>query len=446
MSQLGIRHRLFAVVVFAVSLSVAALLAGFNLLLDRNLSGAANNLVRARAAATLAQLQPQHGRLVLGEAPDAAAADTPVWVFANGRTLEAPRTGIRVSAAARRLAAGPTRMADVPSSDTRLYATPVVAAGRRLGTVVAAVSLAPYEQTRRTALIASLAFAGAVVLLVALAVRWLLTASLRPVVRMTRQAAAWSERDLDQRFGLGPPNDELSELAATLDGLLERLAASLRREQRFTAELSHELRTPLARVLAETELALRRERTSAEYRAALGHVHRNAAQLTRTADALVAAARHETGITRGTADAFAVATEAVDACRELAAERDLDLTLERPARPIRLGVEAELAERILQPILENACRYGRHRVRVSMERAPAAIVYSIEDDGLGVAEDERDRIFEPGVRGHRAAGNGGGGAGLGLALARRLARSVAGEVEAIADDGGGRFLVQLPAG
>ena len=77
---------------------------------------------------------------------------------------------------------------------------------------------------------------------------------------MTRQAAAWSEHDLDHRFALGEPHDELTELAATLDGLLDRLAASLRREQRFSAELSHELRTPLARVIAESELALRRDR------------------------------------------------------------------------------------------------------------------------------------------------------------------------------------------
>src|SRR3954452_279421 len=94
----------------------------------------------------------------------------------------------------------------------------------------------------------------------------LLRSALRSVSRMTRQAATWSERDLDRRFGLGEPHDELTQLASTLDGLLHRLAASLRHEQRFSAELSHELRTPLSRVIAETELALRRERTPSEYR------------------------------------------------------------------------------------------------------------------------------------------------------------------------------------
>src|SRR5206468_3528078 len=169
--------------------------------------------------------------------------------------------------------------------------------------VVEGVSLAPYEATRKTALMGSLGFGVAVLLLVALAARWLLAGSLRPVARMTRQAAAWSEHELDQRFALGEPRDELTELAATLDGLLDRLAASLRREQRFSAELSHELRTPLSRVIAEAELALRRPRAPQEYRDALGQVLRNARQVARTVDALVAAARHEAGLARGTADA-----------------------------------------------------------------------------------------------------------------------------------------------
>ena len=131
------------------------------------------------------------------------------------------------------------------------------------------------------------------------------------------------------------------------------------------------------------------------------------------------------------------------ACAELAAERGVEVALERPSHPVRLGVEAELAERILQPILENACRYGRRHVSISIARAHGGAVYTIDDDGPGVADDERERIFEPGVRG-RLAVNGTGSAGLGLGLARRLARSTAGDVEAIANGGGGRFLVQLP--
>jgi signal transduction histidine kinase len=312
-----------------------------------------------------------------------------------------------------------------------------------VGAVVVPLSVVPYEETRRTAFVSSLIFGGLVLLLVALAARWLLASALRPVARMTRQAATWSERDLDRRFGVGDPRDELTELAATLDGLLDRLAASLRHEQRFSAELSHELRTPLSRVIAETELALRRERTPEEYRETLRQVLRGGEQLNRTIDALLAAARYEVGTTHATADALDVATEAASACAGLVSERSLAFEIAAPARPIRIGVEGDYAERILQPVFENACRYGTSTVNVAIERDGSVVRYSVVDDGPGVEEADLERIFEPGIRGRAANGS---GSGLGLSLARRLAESVAGEIEAVADASGGRFVVRLPAG
>ena len=445
MNRTGIRLRLFLVVVATVGVAVTALVLGFNLILARTLTRDSRDLARTRASAQLALLTTAHGRISVREAPDdAAAADAYIWVFSRGAAVEQPRSGATVDPAARALAAGGARYADIPGKHIRLYAAPVVAGGRRIGTVVAGVSLAPYEQTRRVALIASLVLGALVLLVVVLATRWLLAASLKPVVRMTRQAAAWSEHDLDRRFALGEPHDELSELAATLDGLLARLAASLRHEQRFSAELSHELRTPLARVMAESELALRREREPGEYRSALELINRNAAQLTRTVDALVAAARHEAGSERGTADAYAVAAEAAAACADLADERRVDLALSAPRTPIRVAVEPELGERILQPLLDNACRYGSSRVSISIERANGGVRYTIDDDGSGVSDEERERIFEPGVRGDQG-GRDGAGAGLGLALARRLARSASGDIESLAGPDGGRFVVILPS-
>ena len=442
----SIRGRLFVTVVAAVALALAAMIAGFNLLLQHNLSRSADQLVRARAAAELALVRTHSGRLAVAETADDATVDSNAWVFSGRHTLEAPRAGPKLAATAHALAERAPAQTDVARSDTRLYAAPITSDRRRFGSVVAAVSLAPYEQTRRTALVASLALGGLLLLLVAFAARWLLLASLRPVGRMTRQAAEWSERDLDRRFGLGEPYDEVGELAATLDRLLERLAAGFRREQRFSTELSHELRTPLARVIAQAELALRQQRRSADYRNALADVLRNAQQLSRTVDALVAAARHDSALARGTADAYAVCEQTLEAVAGLAAERGVELVNAPPTRPLRLGLDADLAERILQPVVENACRYSRSRVRIRLERHSSRIVYLVEDDGPGVAPDERKSIFEPGIRGTAGqASNGAGGAGLGLALARRLAHSASGEIAVEADHGGGRFLVSLPA-
>jgi len=161
---------------------------------------------------------------------------------------------------------------------------------------------------------------------------------------------------------------------------------------------------------------------------------------------LLAAARHESGTARGTADALEVAEEAAATCAGLVSQRDLDLEVAPPARPVRVGVELELAERILQPILENACRYGTSSIRVSIDRDSRAVRYAVDDDGPGIAVAEREEIFEPGTRGRLGRENGTDGAGLGLALARRLARGVDGDVEAVAGVGAGRFVVTLPAG
>ena len=445
MSPLGIRRRLLLVIVAVVSAAVAALLVGFNILFANSLDQYSRDVLRSRATQQRALLRVDHGRLAFLDAPDAAGPDANVWIFSSGELLEQPRAGARVNAAARSLAGRPRGFLDVPGSDTRLYAAPVVVGRRRIGTVVVAGSLEPNEHTRRVALVGSLIFGGIVLLLVAVTSRWLLASSLRPVRRMTREAAAWSELDLDQRFAVGDPYDELTELAATLDGLLDRLAASLRHEQRFSAEVSHELRTPIARVLAESELALRRERPPAEYRSALEIVHRNAQQLTKIVDALVAAARHEAGAARGTADAYAVAEDISEACASLVSDTHVELEIEKPDRPVRLGIDADLAERILQPVIENACRYGSTRVRVSIERQDSTVRYVVADDGPGVSPEERESIFEPGVRGRLGEAGGPDGAGLGLSLARRLARSTTGDVEALADTRGGRFVVRLPA-
>ena len=445
MTRVGIRGRLLLVVVATVAVAVAAFIVGFNLILADSLDTSSKVLLRSRAASEAALLKFADGRLVIADASDRGRPAANVWVFASRRVLEQPRAGRAIEAAARSLVGGPARFLDVQQAESRLYAEPIIRSGRRVGTVVVGIGLSPYEETRTVAIDASIVFGGIVLLLVAFAARWLLASSLRPVRRMTRQAATWSELELDQRFQLGVPHDELTELAGTLDGLLDRLAASLRHEQRFSAELSHELRTPIARVLAEAELALRRDRPPEEYRAALETIHRSAQQLAKIVDALMAAARHEAGSSRGTADAYAVATEAAAACGGLMSEQQVTLDVETPAHPARLGVDPDLAERILQPILENACRYGATHVRVSIEREGSSIRYVVADDGPGIASDEGERIFEPGIRGRLGEIDGAEGAGLGLSLARRLARSSSGDVVAIADAAGGRFLIRLPA-
>ena len=436
--RLGVRARLLLAVVAAVVVALAIGVTAFTLLLSHRLSASATSLARAQAQAAVSSLDVRGGRLSAHEAPDQGASPGQVWVFADKRQVEAPNASRVVAAAARALAGGPERTETV-EEQTRLYALPVVDNGRRFGTVVSAVALDPYEDTERTAFVGALILAALLLAAVAVLSRWMLGRALEPVSRMTADAAAWRASDLDRRFALGEPYDELTRLAATLDDLLEQIAASLRHEQRFTAELSHELRTPLARISAETELMLRRERTPDEYRDALDSIQRSADTMARTVEALVAAAQHEAGLTRTTSDVRDVVSSAIGATRQNGALVDIGVSL--PDEPVRVAVDGQLAERMLQPLLDNATRYG-HVVNVSVVRGNTVASIAIDDDGPGVAGDERDMIFEPGARGSASAGH--DGAGLGLALAQRLARSAGGAIIAEPNEGGGRFTLKLP--
>ena len=240
-----------------------------------------------------------------------------------------------LDAAAASLAMGPERTIDV-SGDVRLYALPIIAGDQRLGTIVTAISLEPYRRSRVIALISSIALAVAVLAAVAIAAAAILRAALRPVARMTEDAERWSERDLDKRFDVGPPHDEISRLAATLDGLLDRLAAGMRRERRLTAEVSHELRTPLAQIQAEVDLALRREREPSEYRRALEEIRASAERIGATIETLLATARQDALLPRGTGDVAEAATRVVGALGPLADGRRvvvrIDPSIEAPAR------------------------------------------------------------------------------------------------------------------
>ena len=438
-----VRNRLLLIVLLALAFGLAAATLGFNVLLAHTTARDADAFLRQRASSELALVQVVNGRIHLAETADDTLSTSRIWIFHGRQPLEAPASHPETAATARSLVNAPPGFRNVPHRDERLYSVPIVDGGLRIGTLVAGMSLAPYERTRELALIASLGFALTLLALVGLAVWWLLRSALRPVEQMTEQAAAWSETDLDRRFDLGEPHDELTRLGATLDALLDRLAASLRHERLFSNEVSHELRTPLAKLIAESELALRRDRSGDEYRAAISVILASAQQLASIVETLVSAARHESGPS-GLADAGRAARKAAEGCSELAAERSVELTVAEPPRALRIGVDLDFAQRILHPVLENACLYGRGHVHMSVARADHSVVFTVDDDGPGVAEDEQEAIFEPAARG-RVGRDVGSGAGLGLALARRLARAASGDVVASASAAGGRFVIRLPA-
>jgi signal transduction histidine kinase len=413
-----------------LAVGLGALVVAGNVLLDRRVHAEASNLLSANAQAELATLAVTPAGISVREAPNDQALDRHAWVLDGDRIVERadnvqPQLDRVALALARARAFGDH---DGPD-DIRLRVVPIAAPGqpRPRGAVVVALSTAPLESLQKEVLVGSFVIAAFVLLAGGIALRSAIRRALLPVAQMTSRAEAWGAHDLDGRFDLGPPRDELTGLAATLDGLLGRIAASRRHEQRFAGDVAHELRTPIAGLRGRAELALGSSgpHADAERQKALRVVVEQSERLTETVDTLLAVARRDLDADGG-ADLAALARE-IDHVDVIAP----------PDLPLAEG-EPEVLRRALAPLVANARRYARRRVTLELSASHGHVRIAVRDDGPGLDPELGDHAFDPG------AGDGSGGAGLGLPLARRLARSCGGDV-VVGDGPGGCFVLELPA-
>jgi signal transduction histidine kinase len=440
-----LRGRLTAFALLAATVAVALVIVAFNLVLADSLRGDVDSRLRTQAAAAATTVRAVDGTLQVRESPDDQALDAELWILDRAHAVVRPSGPAATLQRAADAMAGRPRgfdsIGDEPA--VRLYALPLTHDGARVGTVVAGESLAAYDRTTDIARVGTIAL-GLLLLAAVYAVTWLtIGRALRPVAEMTRTAAEWSDSEPHRRFGPEPRPDELGQLAATFDALLDRLASSLRHEQRLSAELSHELRTPLARIVAELELLQRRERSDDDRRAAYEVIGRSAEQMQGILETLMAAARAESSTHRGRSALAPTFAALAEEWTPALAQRGVALDVV-PAGDAAVGVDADVLERVVAPLLDNAGRFARSRVSVEALRNGSRVLVRVRDDGPGLAAGEAETVFEPGARGTQA--NGHAGAGLGLALARRLARAAGGDVTADpAGEAGATFLIDLPA-
>ncbi len=274
--------------------------------------------------------------------------------------------------------------------------------------------------------------------------------AMKPIADLTTATREIARtRDPNSRVPIPDADDEVAELAHTLDDMLVALEASrsetntmLMRQRRFVADASHELRTPLTSVLANLELLS--EVLEGESQDAARSALRSSQRMRRLVADLLLLARADSGreATRGTVDVAAVARDAAGELQSIAGEHAFALELDSSA-PIH-GTQDDL-HRMALNLMENALRFtpAGTRVEVSVERTADQVILAVEDDGPGVPEDLRDRVFERFVRG---AGDGGGSSGLGLAIVKAVAEGHGGTVAMAPplDGVGARFVVALP--
>ncbi|AGL17420.1 cell wall metabolism sensor histidine kinase WalK [Actinoplanes sp. N902-109] len=298
----------------------------------------------------------------------------------------------------------------------------------------AQAAVAPVDRWLRIGLPAAVLFVAAVAW-------WAAGRALRPVERMRAELARITAADLSSRVPELRTGDEIARLAGTMNDTLGRLADAAERQRRFVADAAHELRSPIAGL-----------RTAAEVAATHGGpvdpelLRTGTERLQRLTDDLLLLARLErTAPARGEPVDIAALVEELAGERRYRVPPDERFVVVAGAPAAVPGREEELG-RMLGNLLDNAARYARDRIEVTVTQpGPGRVRVEVHDDGPGIPPADRERVFERFARVDEARDRRHGGAGLGLAIARDIAERHGGRLYAADASSGARLVVELPA-
>ncbi|MFY0508983.1 ATP-binding protein [Streptomyces anulatus] len=333
-----------------------------------------------------------------------------------------------------------TATVDRTTADYRFAAVEATTPDGVTLTVYAGAPLAAEQEAVNTVRGAMLT--GLPLLLVVVAgVTWLVTRrALRPVEGIRREMAAiTASEDLARRVPEPGSRDEIAALARTTNETLTVLEASVERQRRFVADASHELRSPIASLRTQLEVA----EAHPELLDLPGAVADTVRLQVLAADLLLLA-RLDAGEKPGSAT-----VELGALVREEVSQRTGDriaVSVEVPqGGAFEVNGSRGQLSRVIGNLLDNAQRHAEGSVAVSVAADGRGVRVEVRDDGAGVPEDERERIFERFVRLDDARSRDDGGAGLGLAIARDVASRHGGTLTVDrAAEGGAAFRLWLP--
>ncbi|MDN5920387.1 MAG: ATP-binding protein, partial [Pseudonocardia sp.] len=268
--------------------------------------------------------------------------------------------------------------------------------------------------------------------------------ALRPVEAMRRRVVGLTDRDLARRVPEPPAQDEVGRLARTMNQMLSRLQDSQATQRRFVADASHELRSPLATVSTGLELLGNGMARDSADLATVQTLRGETGRLTKLVEGLLFLARADE---RGAAPR----REEVDLDELVEGERirpsaDDQVSVTVSTEPVRVVGDRGQLVRVLRNLVDNARRHAGTTVSVSLRPDGDLAVIDVDDDGSGIPEADRTRVFERFVRLDEARARGDGGSGLGLAIVAELVLAhggtvTAGEAETL---GGARFRITVP--
>lgn len=330
-------------------------------------------------------------------------------------------------------------------------ATSMLQAGGRTFLLRAAVPTEPFDQALDGFRLMLQETLPALIVLASVIGYWLSGRVLYPVSEIIRASRGIGARNLSSRLPVPKAHDELRLLTETLNEMLERIEASVRRITQFTADASHDLRTPLALIRCNSELALRRSRSEEEYRKALTQNLVTSVETTCLVENLLTLARADagsSGLEFRRIDLAQSLQKATEETSILAVDKNIRMSARIPSNPVWVNADDLALNRVFRIVLENAVKYtprgGEIAVATNWHGGAAAEI-EIRDSGMGIPERDLPHIFERFYRVDRARSRQSGGTGLGLAIARTFVDLHGGTISAESQLGSGTaILIRLP--
>jgi signal transduction histidine kinase len=293
----------------------------------------------------------------------------------------------------------------------------------------------------RQQLLIAAGIALGVIAVAAAAIGWVIAGQvLRPLRAITAAARRISASNLHERLDLYGPDDELKELADTLDTLFARLEASFDAQRRFAANASHELRTPLTRERALLQVTLADPAsTTGTWQAVSQELLKSNAEQERLIEALLTLASGDADlIEREPADLAAITSAALDAARPRISR--LDLHVQTGIQPAAIDADPVLVRQLAVNLIDNAVRHNipGGEIQITARTTRTGAVLSVANSGHVIPAAQVDRLFQPFQRlGGRPARRDGHGLGLGLSIVSAIATAHAATVTAQPRAGGG---------
>jgi two-component system, OmpR family, sensor kinase len=302
------------------------------------------------------------------------------------------------------------------------------------------------QQTTTAFLIFS---AGVCVLVVGLAGGWYVAAqSLRPIAAMSVTAASIADLKLNERIDTRDTASELGQLGGVLNKTFDRLQGLFEKQTQFTADASHELRTPVSVILAQTQLALSKERSPEAYREALGSCLRAASRMKSLIDHLLILARLDVAKQAFQGQPLSLDVIVADTCdllRTLAESHQV--TLDSQIEHVSISGERNQLTQVITNLINNAVRYNRPQGHVSVElkvvNGMAQLV--VRDTGQGIPAENLPYVFDRFYRVDKVRSRNDGGSGLGLSICKEIVEAHGGTIQVTSElDVGTEFIVRFP--